>query len=123
MIETWGADRIILGADVKDGRIAIHGWQQASELTLTDLVKKYRSHGISKLICTDVSKDGAMIGPNFDLYNQLKQQFPEIQVIASGGVRDIHDVKQLNDNGIDGVIIGKAIYEGKISLGELAELC
>lgn len=118
----YGSDKIILGADVRDQRIAIKGWQEDSELTINQLISSYQPQGIQKIICTDISKDGGMQGPSFDLYKQLMTDFPGQQFIASGGVTTIDDVKKLKEMGMFGAIIGKAIYEGTISLLELTKL-
>lgn len=124
LFESWlsefGADKIILGADVKNGKIAIKGWQEESELSVNELIESYQPNGIRKVICTDVSKDGAMIGPSFALYKQLMEQFPDQEFIASGGVTTIDDVKELAAMNMHGAIIGKAIYEGTISLKQLS---
>ena len=119
-----GGDKIILGADVSERRIAIHGWQEAADLDFFDFLSAYAKRGARQLICTDVSKDGMLAGPSFELYNEIKTHFPDFYLIASGGVSRIDDVHRLNDNGIDAVIIGKAIYEGRIRLADLKEfLC
>ncbi len=118
----YGPEKIILGADVIDLKIAIHGWQEASELTINDLITLYQPKGIKKVICTDISKDGAMAGPSFELYKQLLNDFPEQQFIASGGVTTMDDVIKIRDMQMHGVIIGKAIYEGSIKLDDLSGL-
>jgi len=120
----FGADKIILGADVTERRIAVHGWQEASDRKIFDFLESYGKAGARQLICTDVSKDGMLAGPAFELYDEIKARFPDFYLIASGGVSRIDDVHRLNDNGIDAVIIGKAIYEGRIRLADLKEfLC
>ncbi len=118
-LKKYGAEKIILGADVKDGKIAVSGWQEVSQRTLTEFLKEYLDEGFRQVISTDVSKDGALQGPAFEMYHKTKEEFPELYLIASGGVSKIDDVKKLDEMGIDGVIIGKAIYEGKIELKEL----
>ena len=118
-IEKFGAEKIILGADVKDGQIAINGWQENSNLELFAFLKNYISKGVQTVICTDISKDGLLQGSSIDLYKKILKQFPTLKLIASGGVSSIEEVKQLQDIGCYGVIIGKAIYEGNISLKEL----
>jgi phosphoribosylformimino-5-aminoimidazole carboxamide ribotide isomerase len=117
----FSAQRIILGADVKDGHIAIHGWQQQSAWSIVEFIRSYLPFGIQTVICTDVSRDGMLQGPNFELYAELRRQFPQLQLIASGGVRQKNDLNRLQTLGVDGVIFGKAFYEGKISLEELRE--
>jgi phosphoribosylformimino-5-aminoimidazole carboxamide ribotide isomerase len=121
-IAKYGPDRIILGADVKDNKIAVSGWLETSSLDLFDFLKDYHALGIRHVLCTDISKDGMLEGPAFDLYNALMRAYPDLQLIASGGVSGIDDVKQLKENGIPSVVIGKAIYEGRIDLNELAKL-
>jgi phosphoribosylformimino-5-aminoimidazole carboxamide ribotide isomerase len=118
-LQRFGEEKIILGTDVKDRRIAIHGWQEASDLELMSFLENYIQQGVRQTICTDVSKDGMLTGPAFELYREIKDAFPQLKVVASGGVSRIGDVEQLNDEGIDAVIIGKAIYEGHIQLQEL----
>ena len=120
-IKKYGAEKIILGADIKDYKISINGWKSESNFELFDFVNDYITVGIKKIISTDISCDGTLQGPNFQLYKELKDKFPSLEVIASGGISNIDDVRKLNDMGIDGVIIGKAIYENKIKLDELKE--
>jgi len=115
----YSGDRIILGADTLDGRVAIHAWQDANGPDLTAFLTDYAKKGVKTVIATDVARDGVMRGPAFDLYRGIKAAFPDIYLIASGGVSSIEDVSRLDSMGIDGVIIGKAIYEGKIGLDEL----
>ena len=119
-IDSFGPERIILGADVKDRKIAIHGWQDQTELDLFAFLGDYHSAGIRHIISTDISRDGALTGPAFDLYTDIKSKYPALNVIASGGVSGIEDVEKLNGMNIDGVIIGKALYEGIITLESLA---
>jgi len=120
-IDKYGSEKIILGADIKDNKISINGWKNESNFELFDFVTDYFTAGIKKIISTDISCDGMLTGPNFQLYKELKDKFPSLEVIASGGISNIDDVRKLNDMGIDGVIIGKAIYENKIQLDELKE--
>lgn len=120
----YGFEKIIIGADIKDRKIAVNAWQETSELSLMSFLKEYHSHGFNYLICTDVSKDGMLKGPAFEIYSEIKNDLPDMFTIASGGVSDIEDVDKLNEQNIDGVIIGKAIYEGKIQLEQLKKfLC
>jgi phosphoribosylformimino-5-aminoimidazole carboxamide ribotide isomerase len=121
-LSEYGSEKIILGADVRDLKIAIKGWQEDSGLTINELISSYQTNGIQKIICTDISKDGGMKGPSFNLYKQLMHDFPKQQFIASGGVTTIDDVKRLKEMGMFGAIIGKAIYEGSIKLEELSKL-
>lgn len=117
----FGKDRIILGADTKLGMIAVHGWQETSDLSIQQLMNQFIPFGISYSICTDVAKDGLLQGPSFDLYKQLAEEFKQINWIASGGVAEFADIKKLNEMGIYGVIVGKAFYEGRITLQQLAQ--
>jgi phosphoribosylformimino-5-aminoimidazole carboxamide ribotide isomerase len=115
----YGSDKIILGADVKGDRIAVSGWMETSEESIFPFVKKYQKEGVQYVICTDISKDGMLEGPAFTLYQSLLTACPEIKLIASGGVSDIEELPRLANLGCEGVIIGKAIYEKKISLKRL----
>lgn len=120
-LKRYGAAQIILGADVKQGRIAVHGWQEESDRDLFRFLEDYLGMGISQTICTDVERDGMLAGPAFELYGEIKNAFPGLQLIASGGIGAIDDIIRLTSDGIDGVIIGKAIYEGRIQLAQLKE--
>ncbi|MGN6645256.1 MAG: 1-(5-phosphoribosyl)-5-[(5-phosphoribosylamino)methylideneamino]imidazole-4-carboxamide isomerase [Cytophaga sp.] len=117
----FGKEKIILGADTKAGMIAVHGWQETSDLSIQQLMNQFIPYGISYSICTDVAKDGLLQGPSFDLYKKLGDEFSQINWIASGGVAEFADIEKLNDMGIYGVIVGKAFYEGKITLQQLAQ--
>ncbi|MEG1860953.1 MAG: 1-(5-phosphoribosyl)-5-[(5-phosphoribosylamino)methylideneamino]imidazole-4-carboxamide isomerase [Bacteroidaceae bacterium] len=116
----YGADQIILGADVRDGWIRINGWKEESSIDLNSFIQTYWEEGVRKVLCTDISKDGMLSGPAIALYKQIMKAFPSCQLIASGGVSCIEDLKELNAAGIPSVVFGKAIYEGRISLPELA---
>ncbi|CAN5115924.1 1-(5-phosphoribosyl)-5-[(5-phosphoribosylamino)methylideneamino]imidazole-4-carboxamide isomerase [soil metagenome] len=118
-LSKYGVDKIILGADVKNQRIAISGWAEQSEVNIIDFIGSYSEKEIKYIICTDVSKDGLLQGPSFDLYRQLYAAFPQLNLIASGGVSNLNDLQLLNKSGIYGAIVGKAIYEGKIQLKDL----
>ncbi|MFH1212635.1 MAG: HisA/HisF-related TIM barrel protein, partial [Candidatus Neomarinimicrobiota bacterium] len=118
-LKVFGGDKIILGADVKERKLAIHGWQESAQLDLLPFLEGYQKQGIRRTICTDIARDGMLSGPAFELYREIKQQFPELTLIASGGISRIDDIGKLQDDGIDGVIIGKALYEGRIRLPEL----
>jgi phosphoribosylformimino-5-aminoimidazole carboxamide ribotide isomerase len=124
-VQSWltqfGRERIILGADTKEGMIAVHGWQETSDLSIQQLMNQFLRFGISYSICTDVAKDGLLQGPSFDLYKQLSKEFPQINWIASGGVSEFADIEKLNEMNIYGVIVGKAFYEGHITLKQLAQ--
>ena len=121
-IETYGANKIILGADCLNEKIATNGWLEDSELDVYEFIQKYQSKGIKSVICTDISKDGMLEGPSFDLYKEILSK-NAINLIASGGVSNINDLIQLKEIGCEGAIVGKAIYEGNISLKELSLLC
>jgi|TARA_A200000159_G_scaffold124612_1_gene119542 phosphoribosylformimino-5-aminoimidazole carboxamide ribotide isomerase len=117
-IQSYGADKIILGADVKGIHIATDGWLETSDKTLFDFVEYYKTQGISYVICTDISKDGMLEGPAFVLYQKLLEQV-KVKLIASGGISKFEELTQLQELGCEGVIIGKAIYENRISLKQL----
>ncbi len=118
-IATFGADKIILGADCNHDKIAVSGWQEESNLNVIPFIQDYQSKGIHYVICTDISKDGMLQGPSFDLYERILTQSSDIKLIASGGISTFHEIPQLAKLGCEGVIIGKAIYENRISLKEL----
>lgn len=119
-LKEYGVEKIIIGADVKNNEVRTHGWQQGSGLHIFDFLEQYSNAGAKYVICTDVSKDGLLSGPAFDLYEQIMLKFPTLNLIASGGVSCLEDLKQLKQLGVYGTIVGKAYYEGKISLEELA---
>lgn len=121
-IDEFGADKIILSADVREERIAISGWTETSSLSIQDFIANYQTIGITYVTCTDISKDGMLAGPNVDLYTKLLKQFPSLNLIASGGVSSLDNLKQLKAVGLYGAIVGKAIYEGRIGLTELQTL-
>ncbi|NBS19341.1 MAG: 1-(5-phosphoribosyl)-5-[(5-phosphoribosylamino)methylideneamino]imidazole-4-carboxamide isomerase [Flavobacteriia bacterium] len=118
-IGQYGSEKIILGADVKDDKIAVSGWTETSQEPIVPFIKKYQSEGITHVICTDISKDGMLQGPSFGLYKSLLTECTPINLIASGGISTIEELPQLEEMGCEGVIIGKAIYENKISLKSL----
>lgn len=115
-LEQFGAERIILGADFKAGKIAISGWHETTVLDLKEFIADYRSLGVTSAICTDIEKDGMLTGPALPTYLDLKADDPELYLVASGGISQMKDILSLDEAGIDGVIVGKAIYEGKIEL-------
>lgn len=115
----FGADKFLLGADVKDKMIAIHGWLETTDKSIFDFIENYISKGVQQIFCTDVSKDGKLEGPSADLYKEIVTKFPALYFIASGGVASVDDLRTLKEIGCKGVIIGKAIYENRISLNEL----
>lgn len=118
-IEKFGAEKIILGADVKNGMIAVNGWLESTEEDLMKFIDGYCAKGIRKVICTDIVKDGMMQGPSIDLYAQILSRFPDLYLIASGGVSCMRDIILLAEAGVPAVITGKAIYEGTLSLQEI----
>ena len=118
-LSLFGPSRIILGADVRDGKVATHGWLKDSGLSLEELMDWYVPQGLSQMICTDISRDGMLQGPDFDFYVALKQAFPTVDVTLSGGISSMADIQKAAGLGLHSVIVGKAIYEGKISLKEI----
>jgi phosphoribosylformimino-5-aminoimidazole carboxamide ribotide isomerase len=120
-IEKFGADRIILSADVKNEMIAIGGWLEDSKIPVEEFIRNYRNKGLSYVTCTDISTDGMLSGPNVELYRKLLTTFPDLKLIASGGVSNVNDLRALRDAKTEGAIVGKAIYEGRITLNELHE--
>jgi len=120
-LEAFGADRIILGADAKDKKIAVGGWEETTALELIPFIQGFYQKGIREVICTDVAKDGLLQGPSFGLYEEILQELPDLKLIASGGVSCLKDLEKLQKIGVYGTIVGKAYYEGKVSLEELAQ--
>ncbi|MFO8002095.1 MAG: 1-(5-phosphoribosyl)-5-[(5-phosphoribosylamino)methylideneamino]imidazole-4-carboxamide isomerase [Marinilabilia sp.] len=118
-IQQYGPEKIILGSDAKDRRIAVSGWTETSETDLFAFLEDYTGKGITKTICTDISKDGMLEGPSTDLYKDILQQFPDLFLIASGGISSMKDIEELEKTGVPAVIFGKAIYEGKIGMEEI----
>ena len=118
-LEKYGAERIILGADVRHGKVSINGWKEDSSEDLLPFLKKYIDAGVKNVLCTEISKDGTLTGPAIELYQSMMAAYPELHLIASGGVSSIDDIKALEAAGIPAVVFGKAIYEGKINLNEL----
>ena len=118
-ITRYGSERIILGADAKEKKIAISSWKEGTAIDLIPFIKDYQSKGISKVICTDIARDGMLQGPAVKLYQEMQQEMPGLYVIASGGVSSMEDIERLEEANIPAVIFGKAIYEGRISLKEI----
>ena len=116
----YGNEKIILGADVKNEKIAIAGWKEESSQELMPFLENYRSKGISKVLCTDISRDGMLEGPSTALYQQIMSAYPDLYLIASGGVSSIDDILKLHEIGVPAAVIGKALYEGRISIKELS---
>lgn len=121
-LQKFGAEKFLLGADVKDEKIAVGGWLETTDVWIYDFIEKYINHGVQQIFCTDVSKDGKLEGPSIDLYKNIITKFPSLHFIASGGVSNIDDVHELRAIGCSGAIIGKAIYEGRIAIKDLKRL-
>jgi len=119
-LEKYGADRMILGADVRNGKISINGWKEDSSEDLLPFLKKYIDAGVRNVLCTEISKDGTLQGPAINLYKEVMAAYPTLHLIASGGVSSKADIEALDAAGIPAVVFGKAIYEGRINLKELA---
>ena len=120
-LNKYGAEKFFLGADVKDNLIAVNGWMQTSTITIESFLTDYLAHGITNIFCTDVSKDGRLEGPSIKLYQSLIQLFPNLKLVASGGVSSLQDLEALDAIGCAGAIVGKAIYENRISLASLQQ--
>lgn len=118
-LKKYGTERIILGADVRNGKVSINGWKEDSAEELLPFLEKYVQAGVSNVLCTEISKDGTLQGPATDLYTQVMAQYPTLHLIASGGVSCNEDIKQLDKNGIPAVVFGKAYYEGRIDINKL----
>jgi len=118
-LEKYGNEKIILGADARDGRIAVSGWQETTGISIFDFLEDYVAKGVKYTISTDVAKDGLLQGPSTELYREMGEKFPGLSIIASGGISTMDDIRTLNTLEIYGVIVGKAIYENRISLKEI----
>lgn len=121
-IEDFGQEHIILGADARDGKISVNGWKEDSVLTLSDFIRDYMNKGITQVLCTDINRDGMLQGPAVELYRSLLREFPGIKLIASGGVSSVQDLMDLKEAGLPAAIVGKAYYEGRITLDQLSKL-
>lgn len=119
-ITKYGSEKIILGADAKNKKIAVGGWEETTSVDLIPFIQNYFDKGIRYVICTDVAKDGLLQGPSVDLYREILQEIPELKLIASGGVSSVKDLEELEKVGVYGTIVGKAYYEGRVTLEELA---
>lgn len=122
-LKEFGSEKIILGADVLNEQIRISGWQEDGGVGIFEFLTSYVEAGAQYVICTDISKDGVLQGPSHELYANILERFPDLRLIASGGVTSLEDLHLLRENGLHGAIIGKAYYEGRITLKELTELC
>ena len=121
-IEDFGQEHIILGADARDGRVSVNGWKEDSVLKLSDFIRGYIQKGITQVLCTDINRDGMLQGPAVELYRTLLKEFPGIKLIASGGVSSVQDLTSLKEAGLPAAIVGKAYYEGRITLEQLSQL-
>ncbi len=117
----FGAERLILGADIRDGVVAIQGWLEHSTLSAPELIEQFLPQGLSQVICTDISRDGMLCGPSAAFYAELQQQFPAVEITVSGGISSMADIEELDRQQLRSVIVGKAIYEGRITLKELEQ--
>lgn len=120
-LEEFGGEKIILGADLRDGKVSVSGWLEDSEMTVDDILNRFLPHGLKEVIVTDISKDGMLKGPNTQLYVDLAQRFPELIFTVSGGISSIDDITLLDDLNLPRVIVGKAIYENRITLNQIKE--
>ena len=120
-LEQFGAERMVLGADVRTGRVAISGWKEELDLSIDDLVKRFLPQGLTQTICTDISRDGMLQGPSFELYARLQSDYPTVDFTVSGGISSMADILRLDEMNLRKVIVGKAIYEGRIALKEIEQ--
>jgi len=120
-LQHFGAQKFLLGADVKDEKIAVGGWLETTDIWVYDFIRTYTEHGVTQIFCTDVSKDGKLEGPATTLYKNIITEFPSLHFIASGGVSSMRDLEELQLAGCSGAIVGKAIYEGRISIKDIAQ--
>ena len=118
-LNEYGAERIILGADVRNGKISINGWKEDGKYELFDFLDNYIKKGISNVLCTEISRDGMLGGPATELYKKIMNHYPDINLIASGGVSGMGDIEELSESGIPSVVFGKALYEGKIKMSDI----
>jgi len=122
-LEGYGSDKVILGADARNKKVAVDGWNEATSFDVIQFIKDYVENGITQVICTDIETDGTLAGPSIGLYKEIQRESPVLDLIASGGVRDLSHIEQLIEIGVTGVIVGKAIYEGTLDLKIALELC
>lgn len=120
-LEEFGGDKIILGADLRDGKVSVSGWLEDSSLSIHDLMERFLPHGLKEVIVTDISKDGMLQGPSTELYVELSRRYPDVIFTVSGGISSMDDIRELDRRGLQRVIVGKAIYENRISLDQLKE--
>ena len=118
-IEEFGADKMILGADVRNGKVAINGWLEDSQVGLEEIIEQFLPAGLNQVICTDISRDGMLAGVDCDFYTRLQTTYPSVDMIVSGGISSVADIEELDRMGLRAVIVGKALYEGRVTLKEL----
>jgi phosphoribosylformimino-5-aminoimidazole carboxamide ribotide isomerase len=118
-LDTYGGDKLLLGADVNGEHIAIHGWTEQTRISIFDFLQEHLAHGLSQAFCTDISRDGLLAGPSLELYRRIMKRFSSLAFIASGGVATLEDIRALEEAGCSGVIVGKALYENRITLEDL----
>lgn len=118
-LDLYGGNHIILGADVRDGKVSINGWKEDSNTDIFSFLNQYQGYGVKNILCTDISRDGTLEGPSFELYGEIRRRFPDLYLIASGGVAEVADVMKLEAMSVQSVILGKSIYEGRIDLEKL----
>lgn len=116
----FGPERLILGADIRDGKVAVQGWLETASTTAEELIEQFQPQGVAQVICTDISRDGMLCGPSSAFYAALQQRFPTVEITVSGGIASLDDIRRLDERGLRSVIVGKALYEGRITLEELA---
>lgn len=122
LLNEYGGEKIVIGVDGQNGQVATEGWLDQSQVAMVDLIEPMVAAGAKHFIVTDVSRDGAMQGPNVDLLADLQAKFPQADIIASGGIRDFNDIKELQQHGVQDSVVGRSLYEGTISLTEIAEV-
>ncbi|MGM9688042.1 MAG: 1-(5-phosphoribosyl)-5-[(5-phosphoribosylamino)methylideneamino]imidazole-4-carboxamide isomerase [Alloprevotella sp.] len=120
-LDRFGPERMVLGADVREGKVSVSGWLEDLDLSIDDLVRRFLPHGLIQAICTDITRDGMLQGPSTELYTRLQEAFPAVSFCVSGGISSMHDIRRLNDLGLRRVIVGKALYEGRVTLAECEE--
>ena len=122
MLDVFGPDRIILGADFRDRKVSTSGWTEGSDMDIADFIREHVSKGVEYAICTDIGKDGMLQGPSEEIYREILKDI-RVNLIASGGIASVADILKMKEAGCEGTIVGKAFYEGRVTLKELAELC
>lgn len=120
-LDVFGAERMVLGADVRDGKVSVNGWQEDLSVTIEQLIDGFLPHGLSQVICTDITKDGMLEGPSFDLYTNLQSLYPNVDFTVSGGISSMADIERLSELQLRKVIVGKAIYENRITLKQIEQ--